>query len=106
MMMLDPNNNFQWYHTRDVTFLKLQYYSRDPNVSRNGRVLTIEGLDSNFIDQGSADNCHSTDPENIEIEVPSGNANNDNNQQNSQFASSNISFKHFFHLWFNRDFIF
>ena len=45
MMMLDPNNKFQRYHTCDVTFLKRQYYSRDPNVSRNGRVLTIEGLD-------------------------------------------------------------
>ena len=64
--------------------MKQQYYSCDPNVSRDGRVLTIEGLDSNFIDQGSEHNCHSTKPKNIEIKVPNGNANNNNNQQNSQ----------------------
>ena len=53
MIIVDPKNKFQKYFTRDVTWLKRNYYQRNPNEPKNGRVLTITGLDNSIFEQGS-----------------------------------------------------
>ena len=52
-VLVNPTNCFQHYKLRDVIFLKRQYFTRDPNISHNGCVLIIKGLDPLLLEQGS-----------------------------------------------------
>ena len=43
MIMVDPKNNYQAFYTRDVTWLKRNYFQPGPE-KKNGRVLHIIGV--------------------------------------------------------------
>ena len=64
-IIVDPNNCFQCYKLCNITFLQCQYFPRDPNVSYNGCMLNIEGLDPSLLEQSSVDqNTHPDDDSN------------------------------------------
>lgn len=52
-ILVNPTNKFYKYKSWGVAFLKRQYCAQDPNVSCNSCVLTIEGPDPAFLNQGS-----------------------------------------------------
>ena len=57
--------------------MRRMYYTRDPKTSRNGRVLTIEGLDPELFEQGSEE-CGTVTSKNNTVSKNSNNSNNDN----------------------------
>ena len=67
------------------------YYKRDPKTSRDGRLLTIEGLDPELFDQGSkerTDTINSKNSPNAEndMEHAENAENNDDNANVAGFA--------------------
>ena len=86
--MVDPKNNYQAFYTRDVTWLKRNYFQPGPE-KKNGRVLNIievewpdehhepESETQNHFFQSNNDDDPDNEPDNNE----QGGANPDNNEQ-------------------------
>tara|TARA_B100000780_G_scaffold239015_1_gene180618 strand:- start:385 stop:4227 length:3843 start_codon:yes stop_codon:yes gene_type:complete len=90
MIMVDPKNNYHAFYTRDVTWLKRNYFQPGPE-KKNGRVLNIIGVDwpdehdepesetQNHFFQSNNDDDPDDDPDDNE----QGSDNPDNNEQGS-----------------------
>ena len=93
MVMVDPKNNYQAFYTRDVTWLKRNYFQPGPE-KKNGRVLHIIGVDwpdehdepmsetQNHFFQSNNDDDLDNDPDNNE----QGSDNPDDTEQGSEYA--------------------
>ena len=93
MVMVDPKNSYQAFYTRDVTWLKRNYFQPGPE-KKNGRVLHIIGVDwpdehdepesetQNHFFQSNDDDDPDNDPDDNE----QGSVDPDDTEQGSEYA--------------------